>query len=298
MNKILMMRGLPASGKTTFANQILQDSNQWVRANLDSLRPMLHGNRTWKPKQERITQQVERQICETLIKNNVNVIIDDTNLTNYHYDKWSSCAKKLNAEFAMHDMDTRLEICLERNTLRLAIDNSPLIPSNNVIVNMARVNNMFEGVAFDKKEIIVDIDGTIANIDHRLHHIRKNPKNWRGFFSEIRYDEPRWDVLYEVVNQAEKENAGIVYVSARPEQYRTETEKWLKEHIHHTYKYKTLIMRHDSDKRKDELVKKDILNRYFKRDRIIAVYDDRLSVIRMWESEGLKVINCNIGGEY
>ena len=29
--------------------------------------------------------------------------------------------------------------------------------------------------------IIVDIDGTLANVEHRVHHLLKSPKDWDSF---------------------------------------------------------------------------------------------------------------------
>lgn len=38
----------------------------------------------------------------------------------------------------------------------------------------------------DKRNaIIFDIDGTLANLDHRLRHILKEPKDWDAFYSDM-----------------------------------------------------------------------------------------------------------------
>ena len=30
--------------------------------------------------------------------------------------------------------------------------------------------------------VIFDIDGTLADVSERIHHVRKKPKNWNAFF--------------------------------------------------------------------------------------------------------------------
>ena len=38
--------------------------------------------------------------------------------------------------------------------------------------------------------IICDIDGTLADLHHRLHHIKNGNKNWDAFFAEVKDDLP------------------------------------------------------------------------------------------------------------
>ena len=47
----------------------------------------------------------------------------------------------------------------------------------------------------NKKSIcIFDIDGTLANCDHRLHYIKNKPKNWEAFYNECMDDLVIWPV--------------------------------------------------------------------------------------------------------
>lgn len=38
------------------------------------------------------------------------------------------------------------------------------------------------------KYIIVDLDGTLANIDHRLHYIKQNKPDWNAFYGACKDD--------------------------------------------------------------------------------------------------------------
>ena len=40
------------------------------------------------------------------------------------------------------------------------------------------------------KCFLIDIDGTVANGDHRLHHIQKEPKAWDDYFLACGSDSP------------------------------------------------------------------------------------------------------------
>ena len=36
--------------------------------------------------------------------------------------------------------------------------------------------------------VIFDIDGTLADVSERIHHLRKKPKNWDAFFEGMAQD--------------------------------------------------------------------------------------------------------------
>jgi hypothetical protein len=75
---------------------------------------------------------------------------------------------------------------------------------------------------------VVDIDGVVADVRHRLHHVTGRPKDWRSFFAEAGAD-PLLPEGEETVRRL----AGaydIVWLSGRPERLRTVTEQWLRSH--------------------------------------------------------------------
>lgn len=83
MPRLIIMRGLPASGKSTRANQLLTESRalggNTVRVNRDLLRTMLH-NDIWSNENERITRDVRDVIIRKTLGQGIDVIVDDTNL--------------------------------------------------------------------------------------------------------------------------------------------------------------------------------------------------------------------------
>lgn len=140
--------------------------------------------------------------------------------------------------------------------------------------------------------IVCDLDGTLANCEHRLHHIQSNPKNWDAFFAGAREDG-----VHEVVHQLlinmcgwhihhEMRTHEVIFCSGRPERCRTDTEWWLDTKTDAPSGYK-LLMRKDGDFRPDHIVKQEILDAHIPKDRVLFVLDDRQQVVDMWRRNGL-----------
>lgn len=137
--------------------------------------------------------------------------------------------------------------------------------------------------------VVFDIDGTLANIEHRIGFVRSKPKNWAAFDAGIPHDK-----VNEPVAEAFRSLAAfntIILASGRSENSRDATEKWLQDNGF--YEYEKLYMRKANDFRGDDIIKREIL------DEIIAdygkkpdmVFDDRPRVVRMWRDAGIFVFN-------
>ena len=136
------------------------------------------------------------------------------------------------------------------------------------------------------KAIIFDIDGTLADVEHRLHHL----PNWDKFFADMDKD----PIIPEIqwINQAfnEMDDVAILVVSARPNDYIRVTETWL--HENHIY-YDNLYMRNSGDYRKDSIVKAEILQKILDDGyEPFIVIDDREEVVGMWRSYGICTLQC------
>jgi uncharacterized HAD superfamily protein len=144
-----------------------------------------------------------------------------------------------------------------------------------------------------RRDVIVDIDGTLADVTHRLHHVRGPRKKWKKFFALMSEDKPIREVIARVQEMAKDHR--IYVVSGRPDDYRDVTVEWLKLH---DVPYEALYMRKAGDYRTDDVVKQEILDRHFDKQNIELVIEDRPRVIRMWESNGLKVLDVGTGEEF
>lgn len=142
---------------------------------------------------------------------------------------------------------------------------------------------------------IFDIDGTLADLSHRLHFIQQEPQDWRGFFAACPQDEPIKDVLLLAWTLGDS-GAHLVMVSGRSDEIRAETEAWLR---HYKVRYKGLYMRKSGDHRQDSIVKAELLDRVLK-DRpadepIGGVFEDRQQVVDMYRARGLRVFQVADG---
>jgi hypothetical protein len=75
---------------------------------------------------------------------------------------------------------------------------------------------------------VIDIDGVVADVRHRLHHVTDRPKDWRAFFAGAADD----GLLTEGEDTVRRlaEVYDVVYLSGRPERLREVTESWLRRH--------------------------------------------------------------------
>lgn len=278
------MLGLPASGKSTKAKELVTEYGNTVRLNKDLLRTMLHFDK-FTGYNEGHTKDASRKLADWFLTNGVNVIVDDTNLNPNTVQSWKDFARIHDAKIEYHDIDTPVQECISRDNVREKKVGA------NVIKKMAL---QYKGYLKGEKVIICDIDGTIADITHRLQYGKGETKDWGKFFSLIHLDAVRKDIIDKVAERARENDARVIIVSARPETYRAETEKWLDDAFAGMTFGKgreMLIMREANDKRPDTEVKSDIYDKYLKDLDIQCVYDDRPSVIRMWREKGLTVID-------
>lgn len=286
MTKVVMMKGLPASGKTTKSQEYLAYGN-FVRLNRDDLRESLFKGLDWSGKREKVVMKVQLEMAHAAIGAGYSVVIDDTNLTKYHRDRWNNVADVWNASFVVDEVNTDYEECIRRDRLRHIKR-----VGDHVIYQMALENDMLPL----RDIIICDIDGTIADLTHRLHYVKGDTKDWDSFFAYVISDAFRFDVWRQVIEDAGTYNAEVVFVSGRSDTTRQATTDWLRSHTGlNDFK---LIMRQSWDKRDDTVVKREIYDKYLSRMRVVKVYDDRPKVIRMWRDLGLDVVDVGTGEEF
>ena len=139
--------------------------------------------------------------------------------------------------------------------------------------------------------IIFDIDGTLSNPSHRLHHVTgPGPKDWTAFFATMA-DDAAAEPIIELCHSLGAAGHLRVICTGRPEKYRDVTEKWLYDNGVHGFD--ALYRRPDNDTRPDHVVKREVLG-LIRKDGYEPwlVIDDRQSVVDMWRDEGLTCLQC------
>lgn len=148
--------------------------------------------------------------------------------------------------------------------------------------------------------IIFDMDGTLADIKHRLHFIKPPEglvngfkKNWDAFNAAMHDDEPKEDIV-NLLRSMHDMDYNIAIVTGRQERYRKDTESWL--HLN-LIPYHMLIMRATDDMRSDFIIKEELYEDYFTltERKVLFVVDDRDAVVKMWRRMGLTCLQCQEG---
>ena len=141
---------------------------------------------------------------------------------------------------------------------------------------------------------IFDIDGTLANCDHRLHYVKNKPKNWDAFYSECMSDHVIWPVA-EMLELFRK-NYLIYIVTGRPERNRDLTELWLN---NNKIYFDKLIMRGDRDFRKSPDYKSSVCDTIeAEGNKIFLAVEDREDCINMFINRGIYTFNVSNGAQH
>lgn len=277
--KLLLLKGLPASGKTTFAKELVRNDGNWVRVNKDDLRNMLNGGK-WSGGRERRIVKLERQLVSQAIEAGKNVVVDDTNLNPTHERYFKGLAESHNADFEIKEFDTPLEECIKRDNAR---------PNGVGETVIRRMYNQYLKPAPAKytpapilqPAIVCDIDGTLAHMHDR------SPYDW----SKVGNDNV--DIPIAWLTSVLFRSVSVILVSGRDASCRKETEDWLAKNA---ICYTKLFMRKEGDNRPDEVVKEEIFNKNIRGNyNVKFVLDDRNKVVDMWRQLGLKCLQVAEG---
>ena len=154
----------------------------------------------------------------------------------------------------------------------------------------------------DKDDIVVifDIDGTVANCDHRLHHLdrkdefgRKRKRRFDLFEKEIPYDSPILPVINIYKRFVDDPNVTVILLTGRNEKTRADTEKWFTDHG--LDGYDALYM-----KSREKYSEPDTTQKAEQYEEIVAkygpvamVFEDRGRMITKWREMGVFVLDVN-----
>ena len=144
-----------------------------------------------------------------------------------------------------------------------------------------------------KQTIIFDVDGTIADVEHRRHFVSQKPADWKSFREQTKFDTPvQWvcDIAKRFIAQGDQ----VAFFSARNESEREITEKQIAEWIGDNHQ--GLFLRPDGDFRKDDEFKSELADKFEELGgKIDLVFDDRNQVVEMWRKRGTTVVQVAEG---
>lgn len=116
MSRIIILQGLPGSGKSTYAREFVTGKKDWVIVNRDSLRNM-RGD-YWVPEQEPLITQWEDFCVKAALEKGLNVIIDATNFNYKTLNRWFTICELYSIQPEIQFFDISVEECIERDSKR------------------------------------------------------------------------------------------------------------------------------------------------------------------------------------
>lgn len=126
MCKLIALRGMPGSGKSTYSAKLLKENPNLRRINKDMLRDMSNQGQ-FSPKDEATLNATLYFMTEEFLRNGFDVISDNMNLSDLHMLEFMRIAEGLRmpylepplpAKIEVIDMDTPLDTCKWRDANR------------------------------------------------------------------------------------------------------------------------------------------------------------------------------------
>ncbi len=136
----------------------------------------------------------------------------------------------------------------------------------------------------DRPVAVLDIDGVVADVRHRLPHLRGPDKDWDAFFAAMDED-PLLPEGFAVAAELARRHR-IVYVTGRPRRYASVTAGWLRRH---RLPPGPVLHRADGDRRPARVVKPELVATLARDGRVAVVVDDDPSVLAALRRSGFPV---------
>ena len=305
MSHMILTRGLPGSGKSTWAKAwVTADPENRVRVNRDNIRRTV-GITTGigTPDEEYEVTHWQTEMISRALSKGKDVVVDNTNLRSAHVRTLFRLAAKHGADIEVQDFDAPLSVLIARDKVR-AMQNKrfvgpkvitdmhkrffqhgkfpPLPPFEEVEAEKFAPYNLAEARGEGlPPAIIVDIDGTLAHMTNR------------GPYDTSKYlDDAVDSVIRNLVDsQARKHN--IIIVSGRSAEFRSVLIEWLGKH---GIFWDRLFMRPAGDTRNDAIIKDELFEKHIAKNYAVDfVLDDRNRVVDMWRAKGLKCLQVQPG---
>ena len=288
-NKIIVLQGPPASGKSYFAKELAKAGTPYVIVNRDSLRE--GRGEYWIPDQEDYISDMEEYAVRSAVKRSLIPIIDATNLNPKTIEKWESLAKELNCEIEYKKFYIPFKEALERDSKReRSVGKKILIK----FYTKYFYDEYVKEVGYDDRKIykgnhrtpciVIDLDGTTMLHNGRL------PYDWDKVSTDI-FDPRMLKIIYKFHQASVK----IIFLTGRPESVRNATDNCINNKIWSDYE---LIMRSTNDNRSGEIVKKELWEKYIEPYyNTLCVFEDSNKCVDMWRDLGL--LTCQVAnGDY
>jgi predicted kinase len=286
--KLYLTLGIPGSGKSYWAEAFAADPvNNAINLCRDNMRLMFKGgDLTFDNAVEKLTLLSRDTLTVAALKAGKNVIWSDTNFNPDNMTRAFQIAKEVGGiEVIVKEfLDVPLSLCLQRNEAR-----DRKVPKR-VIMDMytkhvlpTLLKNRTNPSDWLQKAIIVDIDGTIAQM------VDRSPYDYSKCYS----DEPIEHTI-GLVKKHTKDHS-LIFLSGREEWARAETIRWLKDKCDFKEGEYTLYLRPTGNRESAQQFKeKTYLNLIKDKFAVNAVFEDNQENALMFRRYGLNVYQCHV----
>ena len=302
---VVLLRGVPGSGKSTAALQLMNDfPDQFVRVNRDDIRMMMFGAYWFSgddaQTKEKAVTHVEHSLIKSAIKAGKRPLVDATNLNKQSVKAILRIAGSHGLAVDHIDFEVSQEEAIRRDAGRNKkvgedvvkkffqknnIDKVsgklpalPEVPSLNDR-EFVKYSDPTDAQYHDPKAILVDIDGTIAQMNGR------SPYDYSRVSEDLVVP-----AVKNLVSTLFNDGYEIIFFSGRKDECLQDTHTWLKDNVDPFVDFK-LFMRDAGDDRPDYIVKYEMFHEHIQgKYRVEFVLDDRLQVVRMWHKLGVPVL--------
>lgn len=272
--KIIITRGLPASGKSRWADEYISENPNFVKIEKDTIRQESRlfpgGVYVHKRGDEAIVIKERDRLIRQALGRGKSVISSDTNLIQKHITQLSNIARQNDAEIEVKSfLDVPMKTLLERDAAR---EDSV---GEHVIRRMFHesVKKMPTFLKYDPElpfVVISDLDGTLT-----LGPKDRSPYDWK----KVGNDEINLGVAHALDGVRVIDYCSVFIFSGRDGICRPETVAWLEKN---DIEYDKLVMREIDDNRPDEIVKSEFIEAHIKdKYNILLWFDDRPKVADM-----------------
>ena len=299
--KIILTRGVPASGKSTWAKKVISENDwnrgeQWIRVNNDDIRNMFGVY--WVPDREKLVDSTRKNIIQKAVENRVNIIVDNMNFSEKYKTEVEQILEETEMfdeyEIEYKDFFIPLAEAIERDSLRSNPIGAGVIKSiykqNINLFNQAQVNRPIVKKQGLPNAIIVDLDGTVANNTTGRSFYGKES------YSKMYDDEVYSDVKHFLHNCVSGEPT-IIFITGRngdPSSFFNDgyeiSKQWIKDKL--GIDEFILYTRKPGDYTSSDLYKKAVYESYIKDQYDIDfVLEDSMKCCNMWRELGLLCFN-------
>lgn len=291
MSKLVIMRGLPGSGKSTWAKAwVNEDPINRVRLNWDDMRNMMGPY--WVPERENtgVLKELREKFLKHMMERNWDIVCDNMNLNPKEIEFYENIVKEFNEDRHSYTIEFKdffipVEECIRRDAMRTNPIGEKTIKSlfhkyMPLIIGSEHRKKIESQPTYraDKPDcIIVDMDGTLAfNL------------SGRSFFDDIdmiKYDTPLLATVSILRAMKMTGTCNIFIVTGRSEKSREATEVWLAEN---NIPFDKVFMREEGDFShsndfKQKVYEDNIKNNY----NVLFVLDDDTKCMKMYQDQGL-----------